>query len=87
MVLNEDLDKNLRYSFFDFASFESFGRDPDAFHLPGIQNYANTLKIRAEGTFGVFDQAGTDTTAFLGLTLAGDASSLVGAFSCDSTNF
>jgi len=71
----------------DFASFESFGGNPNAFDLPGLKDYADTLKVGAKGTFGVFDQAGTDTSALLGLTLAGDASSLAGAFSSDSTNF
>ena len=78
---------DLGSGFPDFASLEGFGRDPDALDLPGIEQDADALEVGPEGALGVFDQAGTDTAAFLGLALAGDASSLAGAFSCDSTNF
>ena len=72
--------------FDDLAGFDRLDRDPHALDFSAGELDPNALNVGTEATLGVFNQAGTDTTALLGETFTDDASAFDGALACDCAN-
>jgi hypothetical protein len=71
--------------FLYLAGFDRLYCNPHSFDLSARKFHPNTLKIRSESPFVIFNQLQADTACFFANAFMNDASANFGTFSCNCT--